>query len=631
MDSPTTYDEILKFIVYKCRESNSPVAEALVAFLLNLAYDEQEDCFYFATTEKLTRDKAEAVIRKIMKEINAKGDGTIETLNLQVTYELAHIEEEDKVEQLKVFFDDEINSLIREITSYQTSNKKDNDSIIIHKKILNFLLIKTRQITLDSLNSFSTTGDKSLGTPSEKEIYAALDNVLPKTGLPPFISLSSQDKISQLNELCNIIMGIRLINRELGKGGLGLHTLAEIKKKLGSDLLNEVKDYYQTVTDTCHKYTSIYESIDFALLDNEDIDRVDLIRKFIIYYRQILTYLSMLTDDLHNSGSVVENLAGTYEKEVRYLMDLFEKKSAISKEQVYPRFENLAKLYTKFQEQTFINDIRENVFHKLQNYVKSTDIPITFSEKVAGKFSKNISHSQPEDDHFDFEAGLYPNGVTILLPHTTADFMDIKLEYQGFCIVTLLKREGLLLNGKPSVVTKFKDKYMVFNNQNTIQDFLDTPDNFIADIQTYVKKNPYLINLLNMTDEFPMANLSILFRDKDMYTYKYKSSSIKVDKGFQTLTHVYEENFKDNEEFPNINPNYVWNEWDMKKNALQLADIMKKKTISCQTNLSHFRRDNETQVWVQKDEAINTTVNKGTNISIPKSYIPGLRKYDNKY
>jgi len=630
MESPTTYDEILKFIVYKCRESNSPIAEALVAFLLNLSYDETDDQFYFATTDRLSREKAEAVIKKIMLLISTKGDGTIETLNLQVTYELAHIEEEDKVEQLKIFFDDEINSLIREITSYQTSNKKDNDSIIIHKKILNFLLIKTRQITLDSLNSFSTNTEKSLGTPSEKEIYAALDNVLPKTGLPPFISLSSQDKISQLNELCNIIMGIRLINRELGKGGLGLHTLVEIKKKLGSDLLNEVKDYYQTVSDTCQKYTSIYESVDFALLDKEDEDRIEKIRKFIIYYRQILTYLSMLSDDLHNSASIVENLAGTYEKEVRYLMDLFEKKSAISKEQVYPRFENLAKLYTKFQEQTFINDIRENVFHKLQNYVNSTDISINFSEKIAGKFSKNINRVE-EDEAFDYEAGIYPSGVTILLPHTTADFMDIKLEYQGFCIVTLLKKEGLLLNGKPSVVTKFKDKYMVFNNQNSIQDFIDTPDHFIADIHNYVKKNPYLINLLNMTDEFPMANLSILFRDKDMYTFKYKSSSIKVDKGFQTLTHVYEENFKDNDEFPNINPNYVWNEWDMKKNALQLADIMKKKTISCQTNLSHFRRDNETQVWVQKYEAINTTVNKGTNISIPKSYIAGLRKYDNKY
>ncbi len=326
MESPTTYDDILKYIVYQCRQNDSPVAEALVAFLLNLCYNEDDDQFYFATTDKLPQDKADTVIKKIRKLIDTKGDGTIETLNLQVTYELAHIEEEDKVEQLKIFFDDEINSLIREITSYQTSNKKDNDSIIIHKKILNFLLIKTRQITLDSLNSFSTNSEKSLGTPSEKEIYAALDNVLPKTGLPPFISLSSQDKISQLNELCNIIMGIRLINRELGKGGLGLHTLAEIKKKLGSDLLNEVKDYYQNISDTCHKYTTIYESIDFALIDNEDVDRIEKIRKFIIYYRQILTYLSMLTDDLHNSSSVVETLAGTYEKEVRYLMDLFEKK-----------------------------------------------------------------------------------------------------------------------------------------------------------------------------------------------------------------------------------------------------------------------------------------------------------------
>lgn len=42
MESPTSYEEILKYIVYKCRENNHPVADALVAYILNIQYDESK-------------------------------------------------------------------------------------------------------------------------------------------------------------------------------------------------------------------------------------------------------------------------------------------------------------------------------------------------------------------------------------------------------------------------------------------------------------------------------------------------------------------------------------------------------------------------------------------------------------
>jgi hypothetical protein len=42
MDSPRTYEEILKYIVYKCRENNQPVADSIIAYLLNIAYDDSK-------------------------------------------------------------------------------------------------------------------------------------------------------------------------------------------------------------------------------------------------------------------------------------------------------------------------------------------------------------------------------------------------------------------------------------------------------------------------------------------------------------------------------------------------------------------------------------------------------------
>ncbi len=570
----------------------------------------------------------------------------METLKLQVTYELAHVKEEDKVEQIKSFFDSEINNLIKEITTFQSGNKKDYDSIQIHKKIFAFLLIKTRQNTLNSLNDFHGENSGSLGVSSEREIYAILDNVLPKSGLPPFVSLSAQDKISQLNDLCNIVMGIRLLNGEIGKGGIGLLTLNDIRKRLGTDLLLEVKNYYNKIADTADKFTEIFENVDLSLiLDDEEFQILDQIKKYITYYRQVLTYLSMLMDDLHGGFNQVDVLSVSYDEEVKYLIEIVEKKSAISKEQAYPRFENLAKMYIKFQEQSFILNIRENVYKKLQGSVSEGEIPEKFfspqNEKLIDFMKKKFApistviHNilyrvytgnvtkNDDNNNFSFEAGLYQNGVTILLPHTTADFLDIKLEFQGFCIVNLLKKEGLLLNGKPNIVAKYKEKYAVFYDSLSVQEFLDNPEYYFDNIRTYVMKNPYMINLLNLTDEYPNANLSVMFRDKDMNTYKYKQSNVMADKVIQTPVHFYENG--------NIDLNYVWNEWDLKKQALQLADIMKKKTISCQTILSHFRRENETQVWPLKDQSINTTISKGTNLSIQKSYVSDLRKYDNKY
>jgi hypothetical protein len=583
-----------------------------------------EEDFYFRSQFILNESKAREVITKILNLLSLKGDGILETLKLQVIYELAHINEEDKVEQITKYFETEIHSLIKEITAFQNSTKKDFDSIQIHKKIFSFLLIKTKQNTLNSVNNFSN--NNNIGISSERELYAILDNVLPKSGLPPFVTLSAHDKISQLNDLCNIIMGIRLFNAEVGKGGIGLMTYSDLKNHFSSDLLNSVNEYHLKIFNLCEKYSTIYDRTDFSLVvENDLLEKLEQIRKFIIYFRQILTYLSTLRDDLNNSLTLIGNLLVSYEKEIKLINEIVDKKLAITKEQVYPRFENLAKMYSKFQEQSFILNIRENVFLKMQAFVEENVInPQEPKEDIIEPF-KHLLEQQvfKEENLMNFESGMYQNGVNILLPHTTIDFYETKLDYEGFCIVSIINREGLLVNGTPNLIAKYKEKNLVFSSLKKVQDFIEEPDAFIEKIAKYVKKHPYLINLLNMTEEFPMANLSVLFRDKDLYTYKYKSSSIQVDKSIQTVVHLHEEG--------QIDKDYVWNEWDLKKKAIQLADIMRKKTVSCQTILSHFRRENETQLYPLKEQAANTTVSKATNLSIPKAYISDLRKYDSKF
>lgn len=51
---------------------------------------------------------------------------------------------------------------------------------------------------------------------------AALQSVFPQTELGTFLTLSKKDKECQLKELAMIVTGIRLFNRDCGKGGEGI-------------------------------------------------------------------------------------------------------------------------------------------------------------------------------------------------------------------------------------------------------------------------------------------------------------------------------------------------------------------------------------------------------------------------
>lgn len=630
MEKLSSYEDILKYIVYKAREKKNIVSDAFIAFLLNIQYDKETRKFYFEDKTNLPETKIEEVLEKINNIISIEGDGVTETLKLQITYELSHIQEEDKIEKIKKYFDTEMNLILKEITSTPPS-KKETETFKIHRKILNYLLIKTKQNTLNSLSEedINNKEKQNLGTNAEREIYLNLDNVFPKSGLTPFLTLSIQDKISQLNELANTVMGIRLLNCELGKGGIGLMNLEEIKKKLKYELLFEVKEFYNKVNTVCEKYSLIYDNLDLDMIsDPHEMKVLEKIRKYIVYYRQILTYLSMLIDDLHSSIQLKDSLVQAYENEKNSLIEIIGSQTSISKDQAYPKFQNLAKMYTKFQEQVFILDIRENVYKKLYDFITNNKIKLEYDlENWEGCFEiyteKLDIYEKQEEPVFSFESGAYNNGVTLLKQESTSDYLDIKLEYQGFCICTLLNKQGLLISGRPAVVAKYNDKYMVFCTHQCLQDFIDDPNKYVEGVVEYVKENSYLINLLNMTDEFPNANLANMFRDKDNDAYKFKNSKILVDLEFQTVDHIY----------PNghIDPDYVWNEWDLKKKAIQLANIMKKKTVSSQTLLSHFRRDNETQVYLPKESGVSTMVNKGTNLSVPKNYAVGFRVSNAKY
>ena len=127
------------------------------------------------------------------------------------------------------------------------------------------------------------------------------------------------------------------------------------------------------------------------------------------------------------------------------------------------------------------------------------------------------------------------------------------------------------------------------------------------------------------------------------------AAKVSCDSECQTVVHLVDEH---------IDRDYEWNEWALRKKALDIANLRSKQTHSQQTELSHFRRDNQTQVciappsnmwnlawllqhlpstcpphlllhllqvWLPKGTATQTRVNKGQTMPRMSQHLAGLQ------
>ncbi|KAG7467816.1 hypothetical protein JOB18_032117 [Solea senegalensis] len=91
---------------------------------------------------------------------------------------------------------------------------------------------------------------------------------------------------------------------------------------------------------------------------------------------------------------------------------------------------------------------------------------------------------------------------------------------------------------------------------------------------------------------------------------------LKNESGTQTLVHVVD---------TNVDKTYEWNEWELRRKALQLANIRSRATHSTQTHHSHMRRDNATQTWLRRDAVSQSRRHGHSNVPKPHVFLDGLR------
>jgi len=610
-----------KELMLACRQLGHAISETLAALVASTVINLAVGSFY--VERPIDEKDARVVVEEAAKRILSKEEPGIACLRLQAAYESAFAEIEREAQAQRSAAKAAEEKAVTWISGFTAKFDQDFDTLTgIYKKIYQFLLLRC-------------TGPMGVARPprdvgAEREVAAALESVFPRVGLRSFVALTGPEKAAQLQELGGIVLGIRLFNQHLNKGGVGLPALDGVAEQLKSaELLERVQKEADEVSDLCKAYADAIvaaknppKSGPWAKQPTDQ--EMERARSDLLYHRQYLCYLMNLQEDLATSVERLKRDQKSLKEELVDLDALVGGRVSVPKEQVYPRFDLLARGYrTAWTEVTalearaklhgVLRDLREKYFPALPQSVQELLASVPDREGA-------LLLDEGGEEPVDLEAIPGPSGdrdagggqAVRLTVENSENFLQLPLDFQGFCVHTLVMQSRLLVPGNPALgVVKYAGRYCVFATERALAEFCAEPDRFFGGVREVCYKQPELIHLLRIHEDFPKSSLHAIISST-----AGAQAPTQADVSTDTPLHFQESH---------IDKSYEWNEWAMRREALHMADIRRKATSATQTALSHLRRENETQVFLPKEVGTNTAVNRGTNPPRWRKYTVGLR------
>lgn len=555
-----------------------------------------------------------------------KDDPMFETVKMQVTFESYYATELHRLRQEQIKREQDNGTQLEKIVQIGTNLQSNSQVAGLYRAIFKLMLV----------NSCVDEGRRDRNV--EREIAAALESVFPQAGLNAFNMMSSEEKQNQIRDLVNIVLGIRLFNKEIKKGGAGLVDVPGLVSSDVDKLYEELELESTEMGDICYTYSDII-NLEFEK-SGSIAASLSRLQEELTNRRQYILLIHQLQHEVLESIDVIKAGKQQLFEEMEQLKTLVGLRTSVPKEQVYPKFHVLAGTWKALIREREKTAMRRKLLDQLLLFKDNFEASL-LDDDIEQVKQTNIEDAKPGVNFDDFVQtvvggaaveeekmqGLFDKCVR-LVKETTAEFMSLPLEHQGYCPWTIVTRQGLLLPGNPNLgIIKYKGKHYSFVSGVAMRDFVSDPEKYIEGVVIRARKAPALIHLLCLQQYVPNSDISELFSIQDIFDNSSlnSSSSAKSDASIQTpSTYINTDP---------VDPNYEWNEWAMRRKALQMADLCNKRTHSTQTDQSHFRRDNDAQTYkkqpgqdgVMPGKGTQTGIEKGTNVERKVKYISGLR------
>ncbi|KAL7387741.1 hypothetical protein ABVT39_000076 [Epinephelus coioides] len=594
---------IIRRIVQECAERGQAVSDTLVAFMAKAVVLDPRNGFHVDRT--LTKQDIQNLEELCLDKLMAKCSPSLDTIKMQVYFDMNYTSRREFFEEIHQVVESRLSAVSREITDSRVKTREELDAL--YRKIITYIQLHS-----------------GMGSPTDvtsvQEAAAALQSVFPQTELGTFMVLLKRDKEQQLRELTMTVTGIQLFNKASKKGGketdiqelmpaILSETLPVTSKRLEKEL-----SVSQTLA---WKYTAVLEKLTKPDSQPGDHDvPIVLLRQALYNVRQHEVFLKMLLADACLCAKHVEILQDEFSSQIKLLKQTVQSKTAVHAAQVFPLFKSLSKVWCGLQDEAELLNILSNIMHNLQPFIASQ--AELFSEAyLDGLLDTSEVKTDQQRMTESSDECIIPAEMKRqewLLPETTASFNELPLQYDGVCGYTLVNRDGLLLPGNPHIgVFKHEEKLYVFSSKEAALKFASSPDDFIAEVAEKAKHSPELIQLLKLHQQFSCVSPYPEMQPGESLLVK---PITKCEGGTQTDLHPVE---------TNIVKSYEWNEWELRRKAVKLADLQTKVTHSVQTDLSHMRRENVTQTWLPKNAACQSKRDSESNVPKPQTYLAGLR------
>ncbi|XP_039709013.1 cilia- and flagella-associated protein 206 isoform X4 [Pteropus medius] len=380
-------------------------------------------------------------------------------------------------------------------------------------------------------------------------------------------------------------------------------------------ITQHIDSQLQIAQDQAYRYTAILEKVTKNPLMSMELQPY-MLKEALYNVRQYEIFLQIILSDIITCAQEVEMMTKQLGAQLEQLKMIVKSKTAVPTSQVFPIFISLSKLWTSFQDESVLISVLSSLTAHLERFLGTHEV--LFPEKVIQDLLEEVTvktdvcrikeHMEDKVRLVDFRKQEW------LFPETTANFDKLLIQYRGFCPYTFATTDGLLLPGNPAIgILKHKEKYYTFNNRDAAYSFAENPENYIDIIKEKAKKNAELIQLLELHQQFETLIPYSQMKDVDKH---YIKPITKSETSTQTDTHILP---------PTIVRSYEWNEWELRRKAIKLANLHHKVTHSVQTNLSHMRRENSSQVYPAKDVGTQSLREGSTRVPRPQIYIAGLR------
>ncbi|KAG5182608.1 hypothetical protein JKP88DRAFT_257717 [Tribonema minus] len=646
-------DKLIAEIVQQCAARGIAVPEVLAALVARTVIETANGAHsmpLFSLDAPLSSEGINKLIDVSVARLLADDSPPMETLRMQVAFDTTYVREEKELEVKASRRAARLKELQRAIVQLKPRDGADFEALTtMHRQIFTYLLKHAHE---------GSEADRTV----EREVAAALESVFPRISLKAFITLTSEEKYAQLEELASIVFGIRLFNKHIGKGGNRVPDAdadaAALLAELSAELLVEVE---QTQI-ACRRYQDVIVLMYMHQPQGLTIEVVDRWKDELANRRQYLAYLQSVQEDVIISERKVRSVRERLARELSDLRQLVENKASVPKEHVYPKFDEVSTQWRALFRELQVLRSREAAYAVLRKYkasytstlVESMDVVRAAYEEQAPAESKDApaieAHSDSKsvgsgrgssrgsnkpgssaqqddprtaavtaadvtpiastDEMIDTAAARAKDKPVRLSIESTPEFMQLPLEFQGFCPWTIVNRRGLLLPGRPELgVQRWRNAHYVFAHKVAAEAFQKSPEALVHGVLERAMQSPELIHLLRLQDSFPNVSIMRMLRGDGLLAdggagAAKGPAAVKCDAGTETPLHFADKN---------IDHSYSWNEWTLRRKALQIANLRKCATTAQQTDDSHFRRENTTQVWLPRLTGTQTMRSSGNN------------------